>query len=84
MTKTNERTQRLIGMILSDLTTKLDHFEYHIENAESRWRYGGDNDLWTDSDFVKALEIVSNLVDREANRNKSRAEGYWLENVKEA
>lgn len=85
MAKTNTRTQRMIGFILSDLMTMTDNWEYHIENNESRWATGSllEEYIWNDHDFNAALRIVQNMIESQAKQNPNREQGYWLDKVHE-
>ncbi len=49
MARTNARTQRMIGMILCETSSFLDHLVYHLENMEEKYP---DFDMHGDDDFI--------------------------------
>lgn len=78
MARTNARTQQMIGVLLDQLSLYVEQFHWHVENLEHRFPL----DVDEDPDFIKAAQIVSNMLNREITKSDDRIKGADCDNVR--
>ncbi len=72
MGRTNQRTQKILGLMLTVAYTNAENMECHHPYTVNNRTY---HDLLEDSDYQKAKEIILNLIERETRKNDLRLLG---------
>jgi len=72
MARTNQRTQKILGLMLTVAYTNAENMAQHHPYAVNDRSY---DDLQEDADYQKAQEIILNLLIREMRKNDLRIIG---------
>ena len=80
MARTNTRTQMIAGLLLNDLSCLLGNIEDICPGTVSDREW---DVLRNDEDYMKAISIVQNMLQREMTKNHARLEGAKSEDLAE-